>query len=95
LPRLGLQVEPSAFFDIWVYCITLGVQVLIVTYGCQETVEVEVVVSDEHKQIRWFFFSQVLVFRMPEGYKASILSWAEMLGCRRTTRIWIPPSSEK
>jgi 8-oxo-dGTP pyrophosphatase MutT (NUDIX family) len=80
--ELGLQIEPSALLDTWVYCITPAVQVLIVTYGCQETAEVEAVISDEHKEIRWFPLSQVPALRMPEGYKASILSWAEMLGRR-------------
>ena len=78
--ELRLQVEPSALLDTWVYCITTEVRVLIVTYGCSETIEVEAVLSHEHKQLRWFPLSQVPALRMPEGYKASIRSWAEVLG---------------
>ena len=78
--ELCLQVEPSALLDTWVYCITPEVRVLIVTYGCSETVEVEAVLSHEHKQLRWFPLSQVPALRMPEGYKASIRRWASVLG---------------
>ena len=62
------------------YCITAEVRVLIVTYGCSETAEVEAVLSHEHKQLRWFPLSQVPALRMPEGYKASIRRWASVLG---------------
>jgi 8-oxo-dGTP pyrophosphatase MutT (NUDIX family)/ribosomal protein S18 acetylase RimI-like enzyme len=80
--ELGLRVEPTALLDAWVYCITPEVRVLIVTYGCSETVEVEAVLSHEHKQLRWFPLSEVPALRMPEGYKASIRSWAEALARR-------------
>jgi 8-oxo-dGTP pyrophosphatase MutT (NUDIX family) len=78
--ELRLQVEPTALLDTWVYCITPEVRVLIVTYGCSETIEAEAVLSHEHKQLRWFPLSQVPALRMPEGYKASIRSWAAVLG---------------
>ena len=78
--ELRLQVEPSALLDTWVYCITPDVRVLIVTYGCSETVEVEAVLSHEHKQLRWFPLSQIPSLCMPEGYKASIRRWAGVLG---------------
>ena len=78
--ELRLQVEPGALLDTWVYCITPDVRVLIVTYGCSETVEVEAVLSHEHKQLRWFPLSQIPSLRMPEGYKASIRRWAGVLG---------------
>jgi 8-oxo-dGTP pyrophosphatase MutT (NUDIX family) len=78
--ELRLQVEPRALLDTWVYRITSEVRVLIVTYGCSETVEVEAILSHEHKQLGWFPLSQVPALPMPEGYKASIRSWAERLG---------------
>ena len=78
--ELRLQVQPTALLDVWVYCITPEVRVLIVTYGCAETVEGEAVLSHEHKQLRWFPLSEVPGLRMPEGYKASIRSWAGVLG---------------
>jgi 8-oxo-dGTP pyrophosphatase MutT (NUDIX family) len=83
--ELGLQVEPSVLLDAWVYRITPEVQVLVVTYGCHETVEVEAVLSNEHKQLRWFPLTQVPALRMPEGYKASIRCWAEVGERRRPT----------
>ena len=78
--ELRLQVEASTLLDTWVYSITPEVRVLIVTYGCSETVRVEAVLSHEHKQLRWFPLSQVSTLRMPEGYKASIRRWAMALG---------------
>jgi 8-oxo-dGTP pyrophosphatase MutT (NUDIX family) len=78
--ELRLQVRPTALLDTWVYCITPEVRVLIVTYGCAETAEGEAVLSHEHKQLRWFPLSEVPALRMPEGYKASIRSWAGVLG---------------
>jgi hypothetical protein len=38
------------------------------------------VLSHEHKQLRWFPLAQVGGLPMPEGYKASIRSWARALG---------------
>jgi 8-oxo-dGTP pyrophosphatase MutT (NUDIX family) len=78
--ELCLQVEPGALIDTWLYCITPEVQVLVVTYGCHETVEVEAVLSHEHKQLGWFALSEVAALLMPEGYKTSIRSWSEVLG---------------
>jgi 8-oxo-dGTP pyrophosphatase MutT (NUDIX family) len=78
--ELRLRVEAKELLDTWVYRITPEVQVLIVTYGCRETAEVEAVLGDEHKELRWFALSHVPGLRMPEGYKASIRRWAEALG---------------
>ena len=78
--ELNLAVHPTALLDTWVYCITPEVRVLIVTFGCAETFEGEAVVSREHKQLRWVPLSEVHALRMPEGYKASIRSWAGVLG---------------
>ena len=78
--ELRLQVQPTALLDTWVYRITPEVRVFIVTYGCAETVEGEAVLSHEHKQLRWFSLSEVPALRMPDGYKASIRSWASVLG---------------
>ena len=78
--ELRLQVTPSVLLDSWVYRIAAEVRVLVVTYGCRETVEAEAVLSDEHKQLRWFPLSEVEGLRMPEGYKASIRRWAGRTG---------------
>jgi 8-oxo-dGTP pyrophosphatase MutT (NUDIX family) len=78
--ELRLQVKPSVLLDTWVYRITPQVRVLVVTYGCHETVEAEAILGFEHEQLRWFPVCQVGDLRMPEGYKASIRRWAERLG---------------
>lgn len=78
--ELRLEVEVRSLLDTWVYEITPEVRVLILTYGCCETAEVEAVPSHEHKRLCWFPLEQVPALRMPRGYKTSILQWAESLG---------------
>ncbi len=78
--ELGLQVKPSVLLDTWVYRITADVQVLVVTYGCYETVEVEATLGHEHRQLEWFPLSQIPDLAMPEGYRASIRRWARAIG---------------
>src|SRR5512147_109901 len=56
--ELKLQVTPSVLLDTWVYAMTAEVQVLIVTYGCRETDEVEATLSREHRQLQWFPLTQ-------------------------------------
>jgi len=77
--ELGLQVHATALLDTWVYELTRKVRVLIVTYGCAETAELEAVLSHEHKQLQWFPVSEVAELRMPRGYKTSISNWIEAL----------------
>jgi 8-oxo-dGTP pyrophosphatase MutT (NUDIX family) len=77
--ELGLQVQAAVLLDTWVYEIASEVQVLIVTYGCSETAELDAVLSHEHKELAWFPLSEVAGLRMPAGYKASIGSWLARL----------------
>jgi 8-oxo-dGTP pyrophosphatase MutT (NUDIX family) len=74
--ELRLAVEPVGILDSWVYTIVPGVHVLILTYGCRESSRNDAVLSDEHKELRWFPLAEVDALRMPEGYKASIRSWS-------------------
>jgi 8-oxo-dGTP pyrophosphatase MutT (NUDIX family) len=74
--ELGLTIEPQSILDSWVYSIVPGVHVLVLTYGCLESSRSEAVLSDEHKELKWFPLAQVDSLRMPEGYKASIRSWS-------------------
>ena len=74
--ELGLTIEPQSILDSWVYSIVPGVHVLVLTYGCLESSRAEAVLSDEHKELRWFPLAEVDSLRMPEGYKASIRSWS-------------------
>jgi 8-oxo-dGTP pyrophosphatase MutT (NUDIX family) len=74
--ELRLAIEPVSILDSWVYTIVPGVPVLILTYGCVETSRDEAVLSDEHRELRWFPLAENDTLRMPDGYKVSIRSWA-------------------
>ena len=74
--ELGLEVEPVAPVDAWVYTIESGVHVLIVTYGCVERAQRAAVLSGEHTQLAWIALAEVNDLRMPDGYKRSIARWA-------------------
>jgi 8-oxo-dGTP pyrophosphatase MutT (NUDIX family) len=74
--ELGLAIEPESILDSWIYTIVPGVNVLILTYGCLESSLDEAVLSEEHKELRWFPLAEIDTLRMPEGYKASIRSWS-------------------
>jgi 8-oxo-dGTP pyrophosphatase MutT (NUDIX family) len=74
--ELGLVIEPESILDSWIYTIVPGVHVLVVTYGCLESSLAEAVLSDEHKELRWFPLAEIDSLEMPEGYKASIRSWS-------------------
>lgn len=74
--ELQLAVEPTDLIDAWVYTIVPGTHVLVLTYGCVETVEREPVVSHEHTQLLWVPLAEVDRLTMPAGYKESIRSWA-------------------
>ena len=74
--ELRLTIEPERILDSWVYTIASGVHVLVLTYGCVESSPDEAVLSDEHKELRWFPLAEIDALPMPEGYKASITSWS-------------------
>ena len=74
--ELGLEIEPVAPVDAWVYTIENGVHVLVVTYGCVERGRRSAVLSDEHTQVAWIALADVNDLRMPDGYKRSIARWA-------------------
>ena len=74
--ELGLDVQPEVLIGSWVYSIARGVDVLVVTYGCSEVSQNEAVMSDEHKELRWFPLDEIDDLKMPEGYKRSIRAWS-------------------
>lgn len=74
--ELHLAVEPGSILDSWVYTIASGVHVVIIAYGCVESSRDEAVLSNEHKELRWFPLAEIDTLRMPDGYKASIRSWS-------------------
>ena len=81
--ELQLEIAPETILDSWVYTIGPGVSVLVLAYGCSETSRHEAVLSDEHKELRWFPLTDVDALRMPDGYKASIRTWSAHLRSQR------------
>ena len=81
--ELQLEISPEIILDSWVYTIVAGVNVLVLAYGCSETSRHEAVLSDEHKELRWFPLADVDALRMPDGYKASIRTWSAHLRSQR------------
>jgi 8-oxo-dGTP pyrophosphatase MutT (NUDIX family) len=77
--ELQLTIEPQSILDSWVYSIVPGVHVLVLTYGCSESSRDEAVLSDEHREVRWFPLAEVDSLRMPDGYKASVRTWSAHL----------------
>ena len=82
--ELKLTITPGLLVDSWVYTLAADVHVLILSYGCLESVEREPVVSDEHTRFQWFPVDEVASLPMPEGYKASIRRWAMHAGTARS-----------
>src|ERR1700674_1597376 len=74
--ELRLTIEPESILDSWIYTIVPGVDVLVLTYGCLESSLDQAILSDEHKELRWFPLAEIDTLNMPEGYKASIRSWS-------------------
>ena len=81
--ELQLEIEPEGILDSWVYTIAPGVHVVVLAYGCAETGGGDAILSDEHKEMRWFPLADVDGLRMPDGYKASIRSWSARVAITR------------
>ena len=78
--ELRLEIHPESLLDSWLYTIAPEVHVVILTYGCRESSVDEAVLSNEHKELRWFPLAEIDGLKMPEGYKASIRSWSALAG---------------
>jgi len=71
----GWSVTVGPILDTWQYHIRDGVDVLIVTYGCDVETNADPQVSHEHKEAGLFTAGEIAGLRMPEGYKRSISTW--------------------
>jgi 8-oxo-dGTP pyrophosphatase MutT (NUDIX family) len=78
--ELRLEIVPESILNSWIYTIVPGVSVLILAYGCLESSRDEAILSDEHRELRWFPLVDVDSLTMPEGYKASIRAWSTRVG---------------
>ena len=71
----GWDVRVGPLLDVWQYHIFAGVDVLVLTYGCEVMSLDPPVLSEEHKQIGLFAMDDVCFLRMPDGYRRSIDTW--------------------
>ncbi|HEX4203240.1 MAG TPA: NUDIX hydrolase [Ktedonobacteraceae bacterium] len=77
--ELGLAATTGPLLDAWVYHISEGRDVLILTYGCPSTPFSQVTHSPEHKAVGLFSPEEIPALQMPEGYKKSIQTWLDSL----------------
>ncbi len=75
LEELGLSVTVGPLLDTWVYHISEGVDVLIVTFGCYAESLRGITHSEEHIGFGIFKLDEVDNLNMPGGYKSSIRLW--------------------
>lgn len=79
MEELGLEVAAQRILDSWTYTIAPGVHVVVITYGCIESTEIEAVLSDENSELGWFDIDDIDRLKLPDGYKASIKAWGSLL----------------
>ena len=70
--ELGLKCNVKKIIDSWVFEVVEGKFVFIVTYLCICNDTASILISDEHKEYRWFQLEEIEDVNMPEGYKQSI-----------------------
>ncbi len=76
--ELGLEVTVGAIVDAWLYRIAAGVEVLVVTYGCEAREWPATLESPEGKPVGTFALDELDGLPLPSGYRASIRRWAQM-----------------
>lgn len=77
--ELSLPVKVGPILDSWVYHISEGVDVLIVTYGCHPESSAGPVHSAEHQALGLFSLDKIDGLNMPQGYKNSVKEWFRRL----------------
>src|SRR6185503_16982388 len=75
--ELDLVVVVHAIVDAWVYRIAAGVDVLVVTYGCEATAWPATLASPEGNQVSLFPLDEIDALPLPDGYRRSIRRWAQ------------------
>ena len=74
--ELDLAVTVGPILDAWVYRIAPGLEVLIVTYGCEVVAWPDRVTSPEGKEVGFHDVAALGTIRLPDGYHAAIRRWA-------------------
>ncbi len=77
--ELGIPVTVGPLIDTWVFHISEGIDVLIVTFGCYAESLRGITYSEEHKDAGVFSLDELDSLNMPGGYKRSIRSWDKMV----------------
>lgn len=71
--ELDINVNVDKIIDSWLYEIDDQTQVVIITYACSCSATLkDLQISNEHKELKTFFFEEINSIKMPTGYKASI-----------------------
>jgi len=76
--ELGLDVSVGPIVDAWVYRIATGLEVLILTYGCEAADWPATLASPEGAEIGLFPLDALAALRLPDGYRTSIRRWAQI-----------------
>ena len=76
--ELALDVTVGPVVDAWVYRIAAGVDVLVVSYGCEAPRFPASLVSPEGKEIGLIAIDALDGVRVPDGYRTAIRRWAQM-----------------
>jgi len=74
--ELGLTVSVGPVVDVWMYRIAPGIEVLVVSYGCEAPVLPDAIVSPEGAEVAWFPVDDVAHIALPAGYHRGIRRWA-------------------
>jgi 8-oxo-dGTP pyrophosphatase MutT (NUDIX family) len=77
--ELSAQAQVGPILDCWLYEVSPGREVVIVTYGVRRVDESPLRVSHEHKRIGMFRLDEIDSLPMPDGYRKSIRTWANRM----------------
>lgn len=70
--ELDLAVSVGPMVDAWVYPIAPGIDVLVLTYGCEVTAWPPPLSSPESNEVGVFALDDLDALRLPDGYRTSI-----------------------
>lgn len=72
----GLEASVGTLVDVWVYTVRPGLDVLVVTYGCDVASWPPDVVSPEGKAVTFAALDDLESIPLPAGYHRGIRRWA-------------------